>query len=36
VDVKRTIVKELISAITITPCRPGPFTLDGVEVTWRA
>lgn len=34
-EARRTIVKEVIDRITVNRNRPGPFTMNGVEVHWR-
>ncbi|MBU6151868.1 MAG: hypothetical protein KGR25_10485, partial [Chloroflexi bacterium] len=35
VDVKRAVVKELVERINVGACRPGRFTMDGVEIEWK-
>lgn len=35
VDAKRAVVKELVQRINVGACRPGPFTMDGVEIEWK-
>lgn len=35
VDVKRSVVKELVESIVVARSRPGPFTMDGVEIHWK-
>ena len=34
-DTRRTVIKEIIERITVEHVKPGPFTVDGVEVEWK-
>lgn len=34
-DTRRAVIKELIERIDVHFVKPGPFTMDGVEVQWR-
>jgi site-specific DNA recombinase len=35
VDQRRSVIREVIERITLNRATPGPFTMGGVEITWR-
>jgi hypothetical protein len=35
VDTRRAVVTEVIDRIVINPARPGPFSMQGIDISWK-